>query len=338
GSFTRGDRVRLKADRENRENTCENHSATHLLQKALRVVLGTHVEQAGSLNNADRLRFDFTHFQAMSAEEIRRVEELVNEEIKAALPVVTKEMSVDEARKMGAMALFGEKYGSVVRVVSMGDFSIELCGGTHVSNTRDIGTFKILSESGISAGVRRIEAITGDRVLHYYRRLENELKETAASLKTSPAELPNRIRSLQEELKRTQAENEELKAKIAAKEAKDVLGSAETVGDFRILTKTVQGMTADEMRTLADTLKDKLGDGLIVLASVQNGAVTLLAAATDGAVKRGAHAGNIIKNIAPLVKGGGGGRPNMAQAGGKDPSGIDEAFLKAREVFSEQVK
>ena len=338
GSFTRGDRVRLKADRENRENTCENHSATHLLQKALRVVLGTHVEQAGSLNNADRLRFDFTHFQAMSADEIRRVEELVNEEIKAALPVVTKEMSVDEARKMGAMALFGEKYGSVVRVVSMGDFSIELCGGTHVSNTRDIGTFKILSESGISAGVRRIEAITGDRVLHYYKRLENELKETAASLKTSPAELPNRIRSLQEELKRTQAENEELKAKIAAKEAKDVLGSAETVGDFRILTKTVQGMTADEMRTLADTLKDKLGDGLIVLASVQNGAVTLLAAATDGAVKRGAHAGNIIKNIAPLVKGGGGGRPNMAQAGGKDPSGIDAAFLKAREVFSEQVK
>jgi alanyl-tRNA synthetase len=338
GSFTRGDRVRLKADRENRENTCENHSATHLLQKALRVVLGTHVEQAGSLNNADRLRFDFTHFQAMSADEIRRVEELVNEEIKAALPVVTKEMSVDEARKMGAMALFGEKYGSVVRVVSMGDFSIELCGGTHVSNTRDIGTFKILSESGISAGVRRIEAITGDRVLHYYRRLENELKETAASLKTSPAELPNRIRSLQEELKRTQAENEELKAKIAAKEAKDVLGSAETVGDFRILTKAVQGMTADEMRTLADTLKDKLGDGLIVLASVQNGAVTLLAAATDGAVKRGAHAGNIIKNIAPLVKGGGGGRPNMAQAGGKDPSGIDAAFLKAREVFSEQVK
>ena len=338
GSFTRGDKVSLKADRENRENTCENHSATHLLQKALRVVLGTHVEQAGSLNNADRLRFDFTHFQAMSADEIRRVEELVNEEIKAALPVVTKEMSVDEARKMGAMALFGEKYGSVVRVVSMGDFSIELCGGTHVSNTRDIGTFKILSESGISAGVRRIEAITGDRVLHYYKRLENELKETAASLKTSPAELPNRIRSLQEELKRTQAENEELKAKIAAKEAKDVLGSAETVGDFRILTKTVQGMTADEMRTLADTLKDKLGDGLIVLASVQNGAVTLLAAATDGAVKRGAHAGNIIKNIAPLVKGGGGGRPNMAQAGGKDPSGIDAAFLKAREVFSEQVK
>ena len=302
------------------------------------MVLGTHVEQAGSLNNADRLRFDFTHFQAMSPEEISKVEELVNEEIRAALPVVTKEMSVDEARKLGAMALFGEKYGSVVRVVSMGDFSIELCGGTHVSNTRDIGTFKILSESGISAGVRRIEAITGERVLRYYRRLETELKETAASLKTSPQELPNRIRSLQEELKRALSENEELKAKIAAREAKDVLGDAETVGDFRILTKKVQGMSADEMRGLSDSLKDQLGDGLIVLASVQNGAVTLLAAATDGAVRRGAHAGNIIKNIAPLVKGGGGGRPNMAQAGGKDPSGIDEAFRKAREVFTEQVK
>ena len=337
GSFTLGDEVTLKADREVRENTCENHSATHLLQKALRVVLGTHVEQAGSLNNADRLRFDFTHFQAMTPEEIRKTEDLVNEEIKAALPVVTREMPVDEARKLGAMALFGEKYGSVVRVVTMGDFSMELCGGTHVSNTRDIGSFKILSESGISAGVRRIEAITGERVLSYYRKLETEFKETAKTLKTSTQELPNRIRSLQDELKKALSENEELKAKIAAKEAKDVLGSAEAFGDFKLLTKKLGAVSADEMRTLSDSLKDQLGEGLIVLAAVNNGQVTLLSAATDGAVKRGAHAGNIIKQIAPMVKGGGGGRPNMAQAGGKDPAGIEEAFKKAREVFAEQI-
>ena len=337
GSFTLGDEVTLKADREVRENTCENHSATHLLQKALRVVLGTHVEQAGSLNNADRLRFDFTHFQAMTPEEIRKTEDLVNEEIKAALPVVTREMPVDEARKLGAMALFGEKYGSVVRVVTMGDFSMELCGGTHVSNTRDIGSFKILSESGISAGVRRIEAITGERVLSYYRKLETEFKETAKALKTSTQELPNRIRSLQDELKKALSENEELKAKIAAKEAKDVLGSAEAFGDFKLLTKKLGTVSADEMRTLSDSLKDQLGEGLIVLAAVNNGQVTLLAAATDGAVKRGAHAGNIIKQIAPMVKGGGGGRPNMAQAGGKDPAGIEEAFKKAREVFADQI-
>jgi alanyl-tRNA synthetase len=219
----------------------------------------------------------------------------------------------------------------------MGDFSMELGGGTHVLNTRDIGTFKILSESGISAGVRRIEAITGDRVLAYYKRLENELKETASSLKTSPQELPNRIRSLQEELKKLQSENEELKAKIAAKEAKDVLGDAESFGEFRLLLKKLGAMSADEMRSLSDSLKDQLGEGLIVLASVNGAQVTLLAAATDGAVKRGAHAGNIIRQIAPLVKGGGGGRPNMAQAGGKDASGIEGAFQKAREVFMEQI-
>ncbi len=338
GSLTVGDAVRLIPDAENRKSTCANHTATHLLQKALRIVLGTHVEQAGSLNNAGRLRFDFTHFQAMSSEELRRVEDIVNKEISAAIPVVTEEMDIDAAKKKGAMALFGEKYGDRVRVVSVGDFSIELCGGTHVKNTADIRIFKILSESGIAAGVRRIEAITADNVLQYYRDMEDHFNEAAAALKTSPAALTDRIHALQNELRTLSAENEKLKSEAAKNAAGNVLDQVKDVNGIPFLSAAIENVDANELRNLSDGFRDKLGECVILLVSGSEGRVTLVAAATDGAVKRGAHAGNLIKAIAGLVGGGGGGRPNMAQAGGKNPAGIPDALAKAEEVLKEQIK
>ncbi len=336
GSFTLGDTVTLHVDEENRKNTCKNHSATHLLQKALREVLGSHVEQAGSLNNAGRLRFDFTHFAAMSAEEIRKVEEIVNADIRAALPVVTEVLPLEEAKKRGAMALFGEKYGDTVRVVTMGD-SVEFCGGTHVANTADILTFKILSESGIAAGVRRIEAITADHVLDYYRNTEKELNEASALLKTNPAGLLRRIETLLQENRALQSENESLKAEMAKNAASDLMDRVTEVKGIKVLTARIDDVDMNELRNLSDNLKDQLGDCVIVLASSAGGKVTLLAAASDSAVKRGAHAGNLIKGIAGLVGGGGGGRPNFAQAGGKNPAGIDEAVEKAAGLAAAQI-
>ncbi|MBQ6551213.1 MAG: alanine--tRNA ligase [Lachnospiraceae bacterium] len=338
GSLTVGDLVRLVPDPENRRKTCANHTATHLLQKALRDVLGTHVEQAGSLNNASRLRFDFTHFQAMTPEEIRKVEAIVNEKISEAVPVVTEEMDIESARKKGAMALFGEKYGDRVRVVSVGDFSIELCGGTHVKNTSDIRVFKILSESGIAAGVRRIEAITADNVLTYYREMEERFEEAASVLKTSPAALPERLRALQNELKALQSENEKLKADAAKNAAGDVLSNVKDINGIPFLGAALENVDANELRNLSDGFRDKLGECVILLISTKDGKVSLVAAATDSAVKRGAHAGNLIKAVAGLVGGGGGGRPNMAQAGGKDPSGIPSALAKAEEVLKADIK
>jgi len=338
GSFSVGDTVTLKVDKNNRLATCQNHSATHLLQKALRNVLGTHVEQAGSLNHCDRLRFDFTHFQALTASELEEVENIVNEEIRAALPVVTEEMDIESAKKKGAMALFGEKYGDSVRVVSMGDFSMELCGGTHVKNTGDIRTFKILSESGIAAGVRRIEAITAENVMSYYKAMEEEYRRTAAILKSAPAQLANRIQALTAEVKELQAENEKLKAAAANSAAGNLLDKVTEVKGVKLLAASVDNCDANELRTMGDSLKEKLGEGVVVLASEKEGKVSLMATATDGAVKLGAHAGNIIKAVAPLVQGGGGGRPNMAQAGGKDPAGIPAVIEKTAEVLEGQLK
>ncbi|MBR5739587.1 MAG: alanine--tRNA ligase, partial [Lachnospiraceae bacterium] len=292
GSLSTGDRVTLSVDAENRENTCENHSATHLLQKALREVIGTHVEQAGSLNDANRLRFDFTHYQAISHEDLKKIEALVNEEIRKALPVVTREMSLDDAKKEGAMALFGEKYGETVRVVSMGDFSVELCGGTHVSNTRNIGVFKILSESGIAAGVRRIEAITGDRVLRYYEDMEAKLKEAAKTVKSTPDKLQERLAAMNEELKAKEAENEKLKAEIANAAAGSLQDQAVTLNGIQVLVTKVPSSDMNELRTLGDSLRDKLGDAAILLLSEKDGRVSIAASATDSAVKSGVHAGN----------------------------------------------
>ena len=338
GMIRVGDQVTLHVDEAERSATCKNHSATHLLQKALKTVLGNHVEQKGSLVTPDRLRFDFAHFQPMTAEEIAQAEELVNKEISAALPVTTQVMSLEEAKKSGAMALFDEKYSENVRVVSMGDFSRELCGGTHVANTGVITAFKIVSESGIAAGVRRIEALTGEGVFAYYREQEAVLAEAAKLLKASPASVPEKIGHLLAEVKALQSENESLKSKAAKDALGDVMDQIKEVKGVKVLAARVDGVDMNGLRDLGDQLKEKLGEGVIVLASAADGKVSLMATATDGAMKAGAHAGNLIKAIAVCVGGGGGGRPNMAQAGGKNPAGIDEALAKVTEVLEDQMK
>ena len=338
GMFKTGDTVTLKVDEENRALTARNHSATHLLHKALRTVLGDHVEQAGSLVTRDRLRFDFTHFSAMTPEEIRQVEEIVNKEIHAGLSVVTDEMSLEDAKKTGAMALFGEKYGETVRVVRMGDFSTELCGGTHLANTSSISSFKILSEAGIAAGVRRIEALTSDGLMAHYAETEKELHEAAAAAKTTPGALTAKIEAMLEEIKALHSENEKLKSKLAKEAMGDVMDQVQEVKGVKVLAVRADGVDMNGLRNLGDQLKEKLGEGVIVIASVLDGKVNLMATATDGAQKAGAHAGNLIKAIAGLVGGGGGGRPNMAQAGGKNPAGVDEALAKVAETVESQVR
>ena len=338
GMFTVGDVVTLKVDENRRMATCKNHSATHLLQKALRIVLGNHVEQSGSYNDAERLRFDFNHFQAMTAEEIAKVEAIVNEEIAANLPVVTEVLTIEEAKKTGAMALFGEKYGEKVRVVEMGDFSKEFCGGTHVKNTGAIGNFKIISENGVAAGVRRIEALTGAGVTKYYAELEERLNEAAKVVKATPATLVEKCEHLMAELKALQSENESLKSKAAKDALGDVMNQVVEVKGVKLLATSVPGVDMNGLRDLGDQLKDKLGDGVVVLASELDGKVNLIAMATDGVQTKGAHAGNLIKGIAALVGGGGGGRPNMAQAGGKNPAGIPNAIAEAAKVLDSQIK
>lgn len=338
GMLQSGDAVTLRVCEENRQNTGKNHSATHLLQKALRTVLGNHVEQAGSFVDGDKLRFDFTHFSALTPEEITQVEVLVNEKIKESLAVKTEVMTLDEAKKAGAMALFGEKYGETVRVVRMGDFSTELCGGTHISNTGVIGAFKILSETGIAAGVRRIEALTGDGLTRYYQDTERELHEAAKAAKTTPSGLTAKIESLMEEIKAFHSENEKLKSKLANDSLGNVTDQIKEVNGVKVLATKVMDVDMNGLRNLGDQLKDQLGEGVVVIASVQDGKVNLMASATEEAQKKGAHAGNLIKAIASFVGGGGGGRPNMAQAGGKNPAGVDTCLEKVYEVVAEQVK
>ena len=338
GMISNGDEVTLKVDEQERKDTCKNHSATHLLQKALKTVLGAHVEQKGSLVNPTRLRFDFAHFQAMTPEEIAETEALVNKEIQAALPVTTQIMGIEEAKKTGAMALFGEKYGDEVRVVSMGDFSVELCGGTHVANTANITLFKIVSEAGVAAGVRRIEALTGNNVIEYYRQMEENLHTIAKTLKTSPAEITEKITHLQKEVKELQSENESLKSKMAQDSLGNVMDQVVEVNGVKVLASAVDGVDMNGLRDLGDQLKEKLGEGVVVLASAKDGKVSLLAMATQGAMDKGAHAGNLIKAAAAIVGGGGGGRPNMAQAGGKNPDKIPEAIAKVAELVEGQLK
>lgn len=338
GMIKTGDMVTMCVDERLRAKTCKNHSATHLMQKALREVLGTHVEQAGSYQDSERTRFDFSHFQAMTEEEIAKVENMVNEKIAAALPVVTEEMSLADAKKSGAMALFGEKYGDTVRVVRMGDFSTELCGGTHVENTSAIAAFKIISESGVAAGVRRIEALTSDAVFAYYDRIEEQLAAAAKAAKATPATLVEKIEHMMVEIKALQSENESLKSKAAKDALGDVMDQVVEVSGVKLLAASVPGVDMNGLRDLGDQLRGKLGEGVVVLASEADGKVNLIAMATDGAMKRGAHAGNLIKSIAGKVGGGGGGRPNMAQAGGKNPAGIPDAIAEAKTALEGQIQ
>ena len=338
GMISEGETVSLIVDSQARKDTEKNHSATHLLQKALKVVLGAHVEQKGSLVTPDRLRFDFAHFQAMTSEELSKVEDLVNEKIQASLPVNTNVMDIEEAKKSGAMALFGEKYSQKVRVVSMGDFSKELCGGTHVANTGEIMLFKIVSEAGIAAGVRRIEALTGKGVIEYYKKQEEMLQEAAKALKANPSQVVEKIQHLQSELKAVSSENESLKSKLAQGALGDVMDQVVEVKGIRLLAAKVEGVDMNGLRDLGDQLKEKLGEGVVVLAAVNDGKVNVLAMATDAAQKAGAHAGNLVKAVAAIVGGGGGGRPNMAQAGGRNPEKADEAIAAAAGILEGQLK
>lgn len=334
GSFNVGDKVTLTVDEKKRIDTAKNHSATHLLQEALRIVLGNHVEQAGSLVTPDRLRFDFTHFQPMTEEEIEKVEAIVNEQIAKSIDVETKVLAIEDAKKTGAKALFNEKYGDTVRVVCMGDFSKEFCGGTHVSNTGLINSFKIVSEAGVAAGVRRIEALTGNGVFAYYKDIEKKYNDICKAAKATPANVEEKIAHMQAEIKSLNSEIESLKNKAANEALGDVLNQAEDVNGVKFLAVKLNDVDMNELRNLSDDLKSKIGSGVVVLASAMGSdKVNLIVTATDDIVKAGVHAGNIIKSAAPCVGGGGGGRPNMAQAGGKNPAGIEKAFETAKETL-----
>ena len=337
GMIASGQEVELKVDKAARGATAKNHSVTHLLQYALRTVLGEHVQQSGAYYDKDRMRFDFTHFKALTTEEIEAVERLVNALIAEDHEVVTRIMSLDEARSSGAMALFGEKYGDKVRVVTMGP-SVELCGGTHVKRTGEIGAFRIVSEAGIAAGIRRIEGLTGDNLLRHYRDIENELLSAASIIKAQPKELTHKLAQLTEELKALKSENESLKAKLAGNSLGDALSKAVEHNGVKILATKADAADVNALRTLSDQLKDKLGESVVILGTVIDGKVNLIASATEGAVKKGAMSGNIIKETAPLIGGKGGGRPNMAQAGGNDPSGLENAIERAVQIAISQIQ
>lgn len=337
GVFQVGDVATLLIDKEIRALTARNHSCTHLLHKALRMTLGNHVEQAGSFVNSERLRFDFTHFAALSKDEIKKIESIVNKEIMANLKVRVENMTIEDARKTGAAALFGEKYGDIVRVVSMGEFSKELCGGTHVSSTGSIMAFKIISEVSVAAGVRRIEALTSKGLLTYYNQLEEQLHMVAAQAKTVPDKLVEKVMALIKDNKAKIQEIEALKSKLAKDSLGNIEDRLELIGDFHFLAARADNTDMNALRDLGDQLKDKTGADMIVLSSAINEKVNLVAMAGAKAVGAGAHAGDLIKEIAAKVGGGGGGRRDMAQAGGKNPAGIDYALEMAKEVFKKQI-
>ncbi len=339
GGFKLNEEVILTIHEGQRQDTARNHSATHLLQKALRTVLGNHVEQSGSYVDNNRLRFDFTHFQALSQDEIIKIEELINDKIHASLPVTTEVMNIEEAKKSGAAALFGEKYDDTVRVVSMGDFSKELCGGTHVNNTSSIQSFKIISEVSIAAGVRRIEALTGRNVIKYYQSIEETLNEAAKAAKVEPSKLVNRIEHLNDELKTLNSENEKLKNKLARESVGDVSQQVIDVNGVKLIAAKIPSVDMNGLRNLGDQLKDKLGEGVIVLtSSVDQEKVNLIIMVSDTLVAKGINAGKIIRELAVLVGGGGGGRPQMAQAGGKNPEGMDELVKQAPLILEKHIQ
>jgi len=324
GTIKVGDIVHAKVDAEKRARTVRNHSATHLMHKALREVLGTHVQQKGSLVNAERTRFDFAHNGPMTAEQIRKVEAIVNAEILANEATQARVMPIDDAQKSGAMMLFGEKYGDEVRVLSIGS-SRELCGGTHVQRTGDIGLFKVVSESGVAAGVRRIEAITGDNALAYLQSLESTVNQVAGTLKATPSELSSRVGNVLEQLRALEKELAAAKAKLASAQGDELLAKAVDVNGIKVLAATLHGADIPALRETMDKLKDKLKSAAIVLAAVNDGKVSLIAGVTQDAIAK-VKAGELVNFVAQQVGGKGGGRPDMAQAGGTDPSGLSKAL------------
>ena len=339
GSFSIDDEITLEVDKVNRMAIARNHSATHLLHKALKEVLGTHVAQAGSLVNPEHLRFDFSHFEAMTAEQLAETEKKVNDAILAALDINVRELPIDEAKKLGAEAQFGEKYGAVVRVVSMGDYSIEFCGGTHLTNTAQCGLFKIISEGGVAAGVRRIEAVTGQGVLDYIAAKDALISRTALALKTNLLnEIDKKAEATAAELKTVQREVEAAKAKLAAASASNIMAGVKHVGDIDILVSQLDGTPVSELKTIADKFKENTECGVIVLAAETDGKITFVAMATKAAVAKGVHAGNIIKNITAIAGGRGGGKPDMAQGGGSDSTKIDDALAAVDDIVIEQTK
>ncbi len=329
----------MRVDKANRMAVSRNHSATHLLHKALKEILGGHVAQAGSLVDKDHLRFDFSHFEAMTKEQIAEAERKVNEAILKCMPVTVQELPIDEAKKLGAEAQFGEKYGDVVRVVSMGDYSIEFCGGTHLSNTAQCGLFKILSEGGVAAGVRRIEAVTGEGVLNLIASYENVISRAASALKTNRLmELDKKAESVMTENKALEKRIEEFGEKIAAMRTKSMMAGIKHLGEVNILTAQADGMSVDEMKALADNAKSQMKDGVIVLASNTGDKITFIAMAMKSAVEKGVHCGKIIKEITAVCGGRGGGKPDMAQGGGKDALKIDDALAMVDDIVTGQLK
>ncbi|KAF1086600.1 Alanine--tRNA ligase [Sporotomaculum syntrophicum] len=336
GMIRVGDQVVVQVDTRRRMNIARNHSATHLLHKALREVLGEHVNQAGSMVAPDRLRFDFTHFAAITPDELGQVEQIVNEAILNNLPVQTVVSTLDEARNMGAMALFDEKYGNKVRVVKMGDFSMELCGGTHISSTAEVGMFKLLSESSVGSGLRRVEAVTGQGAMDYLRAREDQLSLIAQAVKAPTHELVHRVEGLVRDLRSLEREAEVLRARLASYEVQSLLHSTEDINGVKVLAARSDASDMDSLRAMLDLLRDKMGSGVLVLGAESGGKVNLVAGVSKDLVGRGLHAGKIIKEIAPLVGGGGGGRPDMAQAGGKNPAGLTGALDKVKTLVFKQ--
>lgn len=338
GEVKTGDSCKAEINVGRRMSIARNHSTTHLLQKALREVLGTHVEQAGSQVTPDRLRFDFSHFKAMTGEELEKVERKVNETILASLDVVIKETNIAEAKKMGAMALFGEKYGEIVRVVKMGDYSVELCGGTHLANTSQAGIFKIVSESGIAAGVRRIEAITGEKAYEHMKEEEALIKEISEKLKTFPKECPKKIDAIMLQLKETEKELAALKSKLTSGALDEVIANAKEVKGVKCIVHSFDGMSIDDLRGMGDKLRDKFESSVVILTTTEGEKTSIVGMASKQAVAKGAHAGNIIKEVTKKASGSGGGRPDMAQGGIKDISKLNEALSLVEGILQGQIK
>ncbi|MEH7187904.1 alanine--tRNA ligase [Bacillus toyonensis] len=331
GTLTKGAAVKAVIDTKNRSSVVKNHTATHLLHQALKDVLGTHVNQAGSLVTSERLRFDFSHFGQVQADELEKIERIVNEKIWESMNVEISQKSIEEAKEMGAMALFGEKYGDVVRVVQVGDYSLELCGGCHVDNTASIGIFKIVAESGIGAGTRRIEAVTGKSAYELMNDQVGLLKEAAGKMKTNPKDILTRVDGLFAEVKQLQKENESLAAKLSNIEAGNLTDSVMTVDGVNVLAAKVNVADMNNLRTMMDDLKNKLESAVVVLVSVNDDKVNILAGVTKDLISQGYHAGKLVKEVASRCGGGGGGRPDMAQAGGKNPAQVEEALAFVQE-------